>query len=151
MKKWYVYELVNLMGTVEYVGETSNPTRRLNEHIKYKSNGQCNRGKFLGRVDIFMNIVKEFNNRSEAWHYQCDLQLEYGLKSDKVNSSNAGKLGGKTSSKNNMESGRLAELRSLGGIKSSSIIKKCPHCSYEGKMPTIFRLHFDRCKYKKTP
>ena len=81
MKKWYVYEIVNLMGTVEYVGETINPKERLANHkSKHKGNGT---GKFYGRNDIFMNIVKEFDSKSDAFNYQCELQKEYGFVSDR--------------------------------------------------------------------
>jgi predicted GIY-YIG superfamily endonuclease len=73
---WYVYELYNLTGTIEHVGETINTERRFNQHTKWK------RGKFYGRTDISMNIVKEFDNLKEAWNYQCVLQKEYGLKTD---------------------------------------------------------------------
>jgi predicted GIY-YIG superfamily endonuclease len=86
MKKWYVYELVNLMGTVEYVGETIEPNKRLYNH-------KCNSGKFSNRNDIFMNIVKEFDNRKEAWYYQCELQNEYGLISDRDKNIKNNKLG----------------------------------------------------------
>ena len=79
MKK-YVYELVNLMGTVEHVGETLYPKKRLSDH--------CGKnGKFYGRQDISMHIVKEFNNKQEAWDYQCKLQKEYGLITDAENQS----------------------------------------------------------------
>lgn len=27
------------------------------------------------------------------------------------------------------------------------IVRKCPHCGYEGKAPVIFRFHFARCKH----
>ena len=35
-KKHYVYELYNLLGIVEYVGETVNPKLRFDKHIKTK-------------------------------------------------------------------------------------------------------------------
>ncbi len=77
----YVYEIINTLGTIEYVGETSNPKRRLYEHTKKKplTSGS---GTFFGRNDIIMNIVKEFDNRKDAYDYQCKLQKEYGLISD---------------------------------------------------------------------
>jgi len=75
MKK-YVYELYNLLGTVEHVGETVNPKCRLKCH-------KCKAGKFYGRQDIQMNVVKEFDNRKEAYVYQCQLQKHYGLKTDR--------------------------------------------------------------------
>lgn len=80
MKKSYVYEIVNLMGTVEYVGETYRPKYRFKQHTKTKpSNGS---GSFYNRADVFMNIVKEFDTKKEAFDYQCRLQKYYGLKTD---------------------------------------------------------------------
>ena len=80
MKIWYVYEIVNLMGTVEYVGESINPKRRFYSH---KSNSKFSgTGKFHNRSDVFMNIVKQFNNRVDAYQYQCELQQYYGLLTD---------------------------------------------------------------------
>ena len=91
MKKHYVYEIVNLMGTVEYVGETINPKNRFQSHKCSRiSNGS---GKFYKRSDVFMNIVCEFDNRKDAYDYQCKLQKEYGFKSDREKSANAGILG----------------------------------------------------------
>jgi hypothetical protein len=80
MKKWYVYEIINLMGTIEYVGETMYPKCRWRNHKrKLRSPGS---GRFGNRSDIFMNIVKEFDNKIDAFNYQCNLQIEYGLKPD---------------------------------------------------------------------
>jgi hypothetical protein len=80
MKKYYVYEIVNLMGSVEYVGETSHPKQRLSNHKSKLRSPGC--GRFGNRFDIFMNIVKEFDNKVDAFNYQCDLQKQYGLKPD---------------------------------------------------------------------
>ncbi len=80
MKKWYVYELVNLMGTIEYVGETYDIKQRLYNHTK--TNKSIWDGKFYGRNDIFMNIVAEFDNNKDAFEYQCKLQKEYGFETD---------------------------------------------------------------------
>lgn len=76
MKKHYVYELYNLLGTVEYVGETVDTKRRFNEHTKSK------KGKFYKRTDININVVKEFDNKTDSFFYQCKLQKEYGLETD---------------------------------------------------------------------
>jgi predicted GIY-YIG superfamily endonuclease len=76
MEKRYVYELVNLMGTVEYVGETKQPKKRFCEHVKWS------RGKFYGRADIIMNIASEFDTKKEAFIHQCELQKQYGLITD---------------------------------------------------------------------
>lgn len=81
MKKWYVYEIVNLMGTVEYVGETTMPKQRMANHkSSHKGNGT---GRFSNRSDVFMNIVKEFDTKSDAFEFQCKLQNEYGFINDR--------------------------------------------------------------------
>jgi len=78
--KRFVYELINLLGTIEYVGETQNPSERFNSHTKVKP-GKAMR-KFYGRQDIIMNIVAEFDNKKDAYDYQCKLQSHYGLITD---------------------------------------------------------------------
>ena len=74
-EKHFVYEIMNLLGTIEYVGETANIEQRFLFHIS-KS------GKFYGRTDIVIYEVGKFNNRKEAYAYQCKLQNEYGWESD---------------------------------------------------------------------
>jgi predicted GIY-YIG superfamily endonuclease len=79
-KKHYVYELINLYGTVEYVGETIKPERRFIDHTKYKyENGNNGFGKFYKRQDIFMNIVKSFDNRKDALDLEGKLKTTYGI------------------------------------------------------------------------
>jgi predicted GIY-YIG superfamily endonuclease len=73
--KHFVYELVNLLGTIEYVGETYDIEQRYLNHIS-KS------GKFFGRHDINIYKVAEFNTKSEAFNYQCVLQKHYGFETD---------------------------------------------------------------------
>ena len=80
MKTHYVYELYNLLGTIEYVGETTTPKHRFTQHKS--SNQSSGNGKFYNRTDISMNIVKEFTNKKDAYSYQCQLQKEYGLITD---------------------------------------------------------------------
>jgi predicted GIY-YIG superfamily endonuclease len=82
MKKYYVYEIINLLGTVEYVGETTMPKRRFYAHTKIPKKIGVGSGRFYNRSDIFMNIVKEFDNKKEAFQYQIQLQKEYGLDTD---------------------------------------------------------------------
>jgi predicted GIY-YIG superfamily endonuclease len=84
MKKYYVYEIVNLMGTIEYVGETTMPKRRFYSHTKIAPKKGLGAGKFYKRLDVFMNIVSEFDNKKDAFDYQCNLQLEYGIDTDRV-------------------------------------------------------------------
>lgn len=83
--KYYVYELINLLGTIEYVGESKNPHQRFNSHTKVRPGKAM--GKFYGRQDLILNIVKEFTNRKDAYAYQCELQSQYGLVTDRQLSS----------------------------------------------------------------
>jgi len=87
-KKHYVYELYNLLGIVEYVGETVNPKLRFDKHIKTKPINKFGRknwgsGKFYGREDIQMHIAKEFDTKRKAFNFQCMLQAFYGLETDR--------------------------------------------------------------------
>ena len=77
---YYVYEIINFLGTIEYIGESKNPKKRFMCHKSINKSGS--NGKFNGRQDIFMNIVKEFNNKKDAFNYQCELQKQYGFESD---------------------------------------------------------------------
>jgi predicted GIY-YIG superfamily endonuclease len=79
MKKYYVYELINLMGSVEWVGETYRPKIRMYQHTKTKPSEKHNHGKFFGRQDILMNIVEEFDNRKDALKLELVLKILYGL------------------------------------------------------------------------
>jgi hypothetical protein len=80
--KSYVYELVNDDGNVEYVGESINPEFRFKRHTHYKPHKASNVGKFYGRNDLKLKIIKEFNSKKEAFQYQCELQSKYGFTSD---------------------------------------------------------------------
>jgi hypothetical protein len=81
MKKYYVYELINFMGTFEYVGETYRPKFRMNSHTKIKpsTTGKNREGKFYGRQDLIMNIVSEFDNRKDALELEGKLKLSHGM------------------------------------------------------------------------
>ena len=76
---YYVYELVNLMGTVEYVGSSCKPRHRFKEH---KSKPGIGKGKFYRRLDVFLNIVCSFENKKEALDFEIQLQKYWGLKTD---------------------------------------------------------------------
>jgi hypothetical protein len=80
MKKYYVYELINLYGTVEDVGESYRPVIRMYQHTKVKpKEGISGVGKYYGRQDLVMNIVAEFDTRKEARNLETELKLSYGL------------------------------------------------------------------------
>lgn len=127
MKKWYVYELINHMGTVEYVGETENPKNRIRLH-------RCKNGNFHKRADIIMHIVKEFTDKKEAFWYQVELQKEYGLKPDNE------KLSRVFSDEHRMN---------LSKAKKHYKVVTCPHCGKNGKLVgRTFQYHFDKCMSK---
>jgi predicted GIY-YIG superfamily endonuclease len=147
MKKWYVYEIINLMGTVEYVGETIRPKQRWAQH---KCNSKCNKndGKFYGRNDVRMNIVAEFNSKKDAFNYQCELQLKYGFETDEDKFKKQRILGGKAAGiVNGLRLKLSGEIQKLGKLQSSKI-HTCPHCNKIGQSSSMFRWHFDNCKHK---
>ena len=133
MKKWYVYEIVNLMGTIEHIGETQNTKQRFKNH-KAK--------KFKGRCDLTYNIVKEFSSKDEAYTFQCELQKEYGLKTDievlKENISKANKVINTPK--------RILHNENIRNIQNFSKIV-CPHCNKKGQARAMKRWHFDNCKH----
>lgn len=90
MKNYYVYELVNLMGTVEYVGNTSLPEHRFRQHTKWKPG---NHGKFFNRQDVFMNLVSSYATKKEAKVEEMRLQKYWGFQTEdeKVSFSTMGK------------------------------------------------------------
>jgi hypothetical protein len=90
MKTYKVYELINSMGTVEWVGETSQELRlRFKQHTQYKNGG------FKGRSDLFINFVSEFNNRKDARELEGKLKLEYGLEwTEKIRAIKGGRKNG---------------------------------------------------------
>lgn len=86
----YVYELINSLGTVEYVGETIDPKRRMWQHIKNVN------GIFSGRLDLHMNIVDSFETKKEAYEFQNELQEFWGLKPDNKKMARIGENNPKT-------------------------------------------------------
>ena len=159
MKKYYVYEIVNLMGTIEYVGETTMPKRRWSNH-KCNANS-CGAGKFKNRSDVFMNIVNEFNNRREALDYKYNLQREYSIKTDLDHKfGNKNTLGNKVSDKTKLKISLLnkGKIRTIQSKLNYSLAKKlknncnkfytCPHCNKIGQSSVMYRWHFDNCKHK---
>jgi predicted GIY-YIG superfamily endonuclease len=99
---YYVYELVNLLGTIEYVGQTKDPSYRLLAHkSKPNSNGA---GKFFKRQDISMHIVATYATEEEARDAEEILQLFWGLPTDRS------KCGGKGIVRNPGEGNPMAKL-----------------------------------------
>jgi predicted GIY-YIG superfamily endonuclease len=86
MKKWYVYKIVNSNNQIEYIGETIRPEKRFYNHTH-------GGGLFNNRTDVKMEIIKEFDNKRDAYFYQSELQTKYGLESDLEKHSKGGILG----------------------------------------------------------
>jgi predicted GIY-YIG superfamily endonuclease len=72
-----VYEIINDRNDkVIHVGETCDMDRRIKEHISEN-------GKFYEQRNyISFFIVKTFDNKKDAFNYQCELQKKYGLETD---------------------------------------------------------------------
>lgn len=109
MKLYYVYELVNLMGTVEYVGHTENPKRRYVQHTKKLGNGQ---GKFFGRQDITMHLVSTHPTKKEAIKEELKLQSFWGFENE-----------GEKSSRLRKEESRKGEKNPMSKLNSCEVIK----------------------------
>ena len=118
-KTYYVYELINTLGTVEYVGMTSRPKERMRSHL----NKKCGRGtgSFEKRQDLIMNIVKFLNNKKEALDFEKWLHNYWNLEhaSTKISSKLKGRRGEGT-----VNWGKKGILNPLFGKKSSDTAKK---------------------------
>ena len=82
MKTYYLYELINLYGTIEYVGISSRPEIRFYEHTKkankpYNTSSTC--GLFYGRTDLQIHIVSAHETRKQAMLAEGALKIEYGM------------------------------------------------------------------------
>jgi len=88
--KWSVYTIVNTQNEIEYIGCTSNPKRRWYNHTYwYQGSGI---GKFYGRTDVKMEVVKEFDNRREGWDYEAELKLQHGFELTEESATNMDKV-----------------------------------------------------------
>ena len=77
MKKKYVYQLVNENNIVEYIGESFNPQRRFREHKHNRTIPKSGMGKFVGRNDLRLEVLAEFDKPKDSFNYQCQLQTKY--------------------------------------------------------------------------
>ena len=71
-----VYEIMNLLGTVEYVGITKQYRVRKWRHFAKPTK---HHGKFYGRMDCLIYKVSEFNTKQEALSYEKELHELHGL------------------------------------------------------------------------
>lgn len=114
MKTYYVYELVNQQGEIEYIGKTCNPHERLIEHRKSRS-------KFTARHDLQMKLVKEFNSNKQALKFEGKHKIANGFEwTERIRSIKGGIKGGAIAkqtgqiyelAKENIENGTLELAR----------------------------------------
>jgi predicted GIY-YIG superfamily endonuclease len=147
-KKYYVYELINLYGTVEYVGETIRPERRFIEHTKYKYENSNVFGKFYKRQDIFMNIVETFEDRKDARELEKILKNKYGIEcTEHTRAVKGGKLGGmKTKQNGHIQKLNKNTKRIILQYKTSGeFIKKWESLSLAAKTLKIQQSEITKC------
>ncbi len=147
MKQYYVYELINYYGTIEYVGETIRPKIRMYDHIKRKPYGR--NGKFYGRQDLIMNIVATFDNKKDARELEGKLKLDYGMEHTEITRNSKG---GKIQGKKNVESGHLSRLHQknkrviLQYSRSGDFIKEWEGATHaQKKLKTIYAANITQC------
>lgn len=140
MEKHYVYKLESA-DKIEHIGHTKNPKFRYYQHIKAKPNGSsC--GKFYNRFDLQLNIVKEFDDRKEAYAYQCELQKQYGFATDiETGAIKAGRIGGYKSSPTKEVINNLKDMMSR--------IYTCEHCGKQIGGASNYSIHIKRNLCKK--
>ena len=86
MKTKTVYLLRNTdTQEVEYVGCSQNIKRRLFQHTRVKPGYSKGEGKFYGRTNLELVPVKEFTNKSEAYHFEGKIKKKYGFEWTEVN------------------------------------------------------------------
>jgi len=73
---YYVYEIMNSLGTVEYVGVTKNYRLRKWRHFARPTK---HHGKFYGRLDCIIYQVAKFSTKKEALIHEKELHNLHGL------------------------------------------------------------------------
>ena len=92
---YYVYELINHYGTVEYVGESKNPYIRFRQHTKSKYEPHRSMGIFHGRQDLILNVVSVYDNHKDALNLEAKLKKDYGFAlTEKLGKIKGGRIGG---------------------------------------------------------
>ena len=138
VKKYYIYYVPGLK-----IGCTLNlKSRTRQQNIKSYKILEIHTDIYLAS-DRELQLQKEYNLPIDTIPYWKAYELR--IKSRTIEGSIKG---GHAQGKINTDNGHLAKVRnpSAGGKMSSSITKQCPHCKHIGKMPSIFRHHFNNCK-----
>ena len=82
-----VYKIVNTEGVVEHVGITERTLEhRFKEHKYENPAGILGRGKFYGRNDVRIELISEWNTRTEAKKTEMYWQVQYNCKDQQFSS-----------------------------------------------------------------
>jgi len=93
--KYYVYVLMNGYGIVEYVGYSKNLKQRIYDHTQRNPKWGLHNGKFYGRTDITMEVIKKFDTKKEARDYEGELKIQLGFEwTERTCGIKGGKIGG---------------------------------------------------------
>ena len=123
---YYVYELINLMGTVEYVGQSKRPYVRFAEHTRVKPKYGSGKGYFYHRNDIFLNIVASYETEAEARQEEFELQKYWGFTTDRDKCKHANHARGSKNGSAKLNEQQVREIKELieNGESLSSIGRK---------------------------
>ena len=135
MKKYYVYELINQQGEVEYVGRTTDPHQRLIEHRK-------KRGRFPKRYDLQLKIVKEFKTSTPASLYEGKLKTKYNMEwTERTASVKGGKKGGEIAK-------QTEQIYELGNSNiHNGVLDKARKASYEACRKQVLAYEYKTNKF----
>lgn len=142
MEIYYIYHIPGVK-----IGCSKTPKKRVNDQ---------------GYSDF--EILEEHIDINQASKREKELQRIYEYRVDRPNYSKivelasiAGKKGGSKSGPKLVKSGHLAKIGLIAVSKGSpskagkancAILRECPYCKKQGKGPTMFRYHFENCKFK---
>ena len=146
-RTWYLYELINHYGTIEWVGVTYRPDYRFKQHTLVRPNPvkRAGYGTFYGRTDLVLSIVHGYEDRKEALRHEALLKTEYGLEIGElaglkaVDKQKAGRAGAAAQ----LKTGRIQDM----GRASMAKIHTCPHCGKVIKGAVYGTWHGNNCKH----
>jgi predicted GIY-YIG superfamily endonuclease len=131
---WYVYEIRNQNGKVEYIGETTNPRARKRNHLEKEPVPGWNMfGRFYGRTDLTFRVVSHCYSQEEARAEEDRLKLEHDL----------------PLTENTRHHGLMQCRSSMGGIIVGKIMRDCPYCGRKLKGNGAWNSHLKKCKKEK--
>jgi len=120
---YYVYELRTTDNKVEYIGCSKRPKQRFRQHVFQKPTGP-GIGKFLGRTDLHLEIIKEFYNRKEAGQFEGFLKRQNGFIW--------------TEYENMKKAYSISHKTKAGSYASAKVVRTCQFCNRQIKGNAYF-------------